>query len=292
MVDKNNQLLFVQFLHPGREHTPDRNNRNHISWNQNAHKRKFMKNPGIYLKNNCPITSDLIFWGEWEPQSNILQKFNMEIKGEPKYLYQPYFSLLEKDQVLQNTDPFVFGENFYYVCCQQATKKGFTQLRFLEPGSVILFGSCLNQKFILDTVFVVKDYYEIKSLTQISQYVSDTYIDVTLRHILSCTPPNLNKCNTNQNSRLYVGATFDNPINEMFSFFPCIPYDNKVDKGFPRPIIKIPNVISDSLNQKYKLTRNSNLRQLWQQTKNQVEKAGLEIGIYSELPPKKINGGI
>lgn len=287
MVDQNNQLLFVQFLHPGSEHTPDRNSQHHINWNQNAHKRKFMKNPGIYLKNNRQITSDLIFWGEWEPQSDVIQKFKAKKKGEPQYLYQPYFSLPQHNQFLQNTDPFVFGDDFYYVCCQQATKRGFTQLRFLEPGSVILFGSCLNQKFILDTVFVVKDYYEIESLAQISQYVSDTYIDVTLRRIFSCTSPNRNKCNTNQNFRLYVGATFDNPINEMFSFFPCIPYSNKVDQCFSRPIIEIPNVISDLKSQGYKLTRNGNLQQLWQQTKNQVEQVGLEIGIYSELPPKK-----
>lgn len=287
MVDKNNQLLFVQFLHPGSEHTPDRKNQNHISWNQNAHKRKFMKNPGIYLKNNRQITSDLIFWGEWEPQSDVIQKFKVKRKEEPQYLYQPYLSLPQHNHFLQNTDPFVFGDNFYYVCCQQATKRGFTQLRFLESGSVILFGSCLNKKFVLDTVFVVYRYYEIESLTQISQYVSDTYVDVTLKHILSCTPLSPSKCNTNQSFRLYVGATFDNPINEMFSFFPCLPYSDRMNQGFSRPAIKIPNVISDSLNQGYKLTRNCNLQQLWQQTKNQVKQAGLEIGIRSELPPEK-----
>lgn len=287
MVDQNNQLLFVQFLHPGSEHTPDGNNQNHISWNQNAHKLTFMKNPGIYLKNNSKITSDLVFWGEWEPQSDIIQKLKVKKKEEPHYLYQPYFSVLQHNQFLQNTDPFIFGDNFYYVCCQQATKRGFTQLRFLESGSVILLGSCLNKKFILDTVFVVDRYYEIESLTQISQYVSDTYVDVTLRHILSCTPPRPDKCNTNQNFRLYVGATFDNPINEMFSFFPCLPYSDLINEGFSRPLIKIPNVISDLKNQGYKLTRNCNLRQLWQQTKNQVEQVGLEIGIHSELPLKK-----
>ena len=287
MVDQNNQLLFVQFLHPGSEHTPDRNNQNYISWNQNAHKRKFMKNPGIYLKDNSKITSDLVFWGEWEPQSDVIQKLKAEKKGEPKYLYQPYFSVPQHNQFLQNTDPFVFGDNFYYVCCRQATKRGFTQLRFLESGSVILFGSCLNKKFILDTVFVIDRYYEIESLTQISQYVSDTYVDVTLRHILNCTPPSPSRCNTNQNFRLYVGATFDNPINGMFSFFPCLPHRDRINQGFSRPVIEIPNVISDLKNQGYKLTRNGNLRQLWQHTKNQVKQAGLEIGIHSELPPKK-----
>jgi hypothetical protein len=194
MVDRNNQLLFVQFLHPGGEHIPDRNNQHHINWNQRKHKRKFLKNSGTYLEGDRKITSDLIFWGEWEPQSDIIQKFKIEREDEPKHLVQPYFSVPQHEEFLQNTDPFIFGDNFYYVCCQQATKKGFTQLRFLESGSVIIFGSCLNQKFVLDTVFVVDRYYDIESLNQISQYVSDTYVDVTLNRILSCTNQNPNNC--------------------------------------------------------------------------------------------------
>ena len=287
MVDQNNQLLFVQFLHPGGEHTPDRNNQQHINWNQDAHQRKFIQNPGTYLEKDHQKNSDLIFWGEWEPQSDVLEKLKSERKGEPKYLYQPYFSIPQHNQFLQNTDPFIFGDNFYYVCCQQATKLGFTQLRFLKSGSVILFGSCLNNKFILDTVFVVDRYYEIESLKQISQYVSDTYVDVTLRHILSCVSSNPNNCIDNQNFRLYVGATFDNPKNEMFSFFPCLPYSAKTNKGFARPIIEIPNVISNSLNQKYKLTRDRNIQQLWRQVKNQVEQANLKLGVHTELPSRK-----
>lgn len=62
----NNQTLFVQFLHPGAEHTPELKNDNFISWNTEKHKRKFIKNPGQYLENNCPKNSDLVFWGEWE----------------------------------------------------------------------------------------------------------------------------------------------------------------------------------------------------------------------------------
>ncbi len=38
--------------------------------------------------------------------------------------------------------------------CQQNTKRGATQLRYLDRGSVILFGSCVNGSLVLDTVFV------------------------------------------------------------------------------------------------------------------------------------------
>ncbi len=91
MVNRNNPKLFVQFLHPGKEHTPDKNNRNHIGWNKGNHKRKFLKNPGRYLDGNDKVKSDLIFWGEWEAQSNMIQKLVIKEKGQPKYLFQPYF---------------------------------------------------------------------------------------------------------------------------------------------------------------------------------------------------------
>ena len=290
MVNRNNPVLFVQFLHPGVEHTPDGNNPHHIDWNRGNHKRKFLKNPGRYLDGNQQQESDLIFWGEWEAQSDMIQKLVIEEEAQPRYLFQPYFSLPQTKEFLQNTDPFVFGDNFYYVCCRQTTKRGLTQLRFLGEGSVILFGSCLNQKFVLDTVFVVDKYYDIKSLKQISQDVPDTYVDVTLKHILSCGNINQNKCSSNQNFRLYVGAKFDNPKNGMFSFFPCLPYKKNISKGFYRPVIQIPNIISDNQAQGYKYKHNCDydIKQLWSEVKSQVEKANLNLGIYTELPLRKL----
>lgn len=50
----------------------------------------------------------------------------------------------------------MFGEQFHYTGCLQHTSKGETQLRHLDPGSLILFGSCKDRaRFVLDTVFVV-----------------------------------------------------------------------------------------------------------------------------------------
>jgi hypothetical protein len=54
---------------------------------------------------------------------------------------------------MQNTDPFVFGDQFHYTGCLQHTKRGATQLRYLDRGSVILFGSCREKRdFVVDTV--------------------------------------------------------------------------------------------------------------------------------------------
>jgi hypothetical protein len=288
MVDKNNQLLFVQFIHPGKEHTPDKNNQNYLDWNKGSHKRKFLKNSGTYLEGDRQVKSDLglIFWGEWEAQSNI-QQLKVARKGEPQYLYEPYYVIPKNYQNLQNTDPFVFGDNFYYVCCKQATKRGPTQLRYLESGSVIVFGSCSNKQFVLDTVFVVDRYYNIESLKQISQHVPDTYTDVTLKCIYSCIKKNKNNCTANPDFRLYIGATFDKPKNGMFSFFPCLPSQKNSNQGFIRPVIKIPNAISDGLTQGLKFNRDCNIPKLWQKVKSQVEQANLKLGIYTKLPSQK-----
>jgi hypothetical protein len=290
----NDQILFVQFPHPGAEHDPKPKKGNFIAWNTGDHKRKFMKNPGQY-ENNCPKKSDLVFWGEWEPQSDVLQRFTANNNTYPKYLYKPYYSIPTNQQDLENTDPFIFGDRFHYVCCKQATKKGFTQLRFLDRGSVILFGSCVNQQFVLDTVFVVDTWKDdIKSFAQAKKLVSPTYQDVTLTRIFnsSCSSKSKGSCTKNISYRLYFGATYNKPVEGMFSFFPCLPYQQNMTSGFLRPIIQIPNLITNNC-QKFKYEhphypKNIQTNQkLWEEVKRQVENANLKLGIFADLPPRK-----
>lgn len=90
------------------------------------------------------------------------------------------------------------------------------------------------------------------------------------------------------NFRLYVGATFKKPKNGMFSFFPCLPYQLNSNRGFARPVIQIPSVISDRKNQGYKLTRNCDISELWKQVKNQVQQGDLQLGIHANLPTQKV----
>lgn len=299
MQDK---LLFVQFMHPGCEHSPDQENSNHISWNTGDHKRKFLKNPGKYLENNCSKDSDLVFWGEWEPQSDIIQHFGENIQGYPKSLHQPYYSNSHNKKGLQNTDPFVFGSNFHYVFCYQDQ---FPQLKSLKRGSIILFGSQKSGKFILDTVFVVDKYYDLtldsnSHTEKIKSQVSSVYADVSLSQIIDrnskCSNSSQNNCAKGSVFRLYFGATVENSVDGMFSFFPCLPYKENMIQGFERPVIDIPEVINHDNGQGVKFTPNSRSRiegsikanqQYWNQVKQQVENQGLKLGIYTELPEKK-----
>ena len=71
-----NSILQLHFscAYPG--NTSKKHKTYHICWNRGDHERKFLKNPGIYLENDCYKNSDLVFWGEWEPQSDVIQHFD------------------------------------------------------------------------------------------------------------------------------------------------------------------------------------------------------------------------
>ena len=297
----DNKCCFVQFIHPGGEHIPD--NEEYKFWNTGNHRRKFIKNKGKYIKGLKSISKeeDIVFWAEWEPESKIVKSIPNPVRNGPKHIYEPFYTKFEqKNPSLQNTDPFVFGKQFHYTICQQNTKKWSTQLRYLEKGSVILFGSCKNKsQFILDTVFVVGKYIDHEKATYktvLKNKITKTYEEVTIAPSYQKTFMN-NKYGfkpvQNQHSlRLYSGATYNNSFNGMFCFFPCLPFD-EADKGFPRPIIKLDGVITNNLLQGKKLnSQNSaeNIKKLWITVVKQVRDQKLYLGVFTELPKKqKIN---
>lgn len=65
----------VQFLHTAQEATPNNESDNIIPWNNNdSHRRKFILSSGKYAGiNNEQVESELVFWGEWEAQSEIVR---------------------------------------------------------------------------------------------------------------------------------------------------------------------------------------------------------------------------
>ena len=292
-AQKKDALCFVQFLHPGGEHKPDVDNSK--PWNRGTHKRKYLINDGAYVSNTQGLKykAKLGFWGEWEPES-YANRITDPLPYGPQYIHQPYYIAPESYQGLQNTDPFVFGERFLYTICQQNRKTGSTQLRNLAKGSVVLFGSCLKEKFVLDTVFVIDhwvDHCKDNFRSVLNGYVSETYKKVTLLPMY-CSGYNCRGCatlNKTASFRLYFGATFDNPVHGMFSFFPtqlvdCYP------KGFARPAISISKIITDSLNQSMKLNSQKDLgsiQGLWRKVVEIVTSANLKLGVWTELPQSR-----
>lgn len=301
MKEDKEKLCFVQFLHPGPEHSPGKIAI--MPWNERKHKRKFILANGKHVPKpgDTPKVGEITFWGEWEAPSKatpLNPSPANKAKGYPSYLQEPILEEIPKDfQNLQNTDPYVFGEQFLYIGCQQTTKVGTTQLRYLKNGSVILFGSSKNKEFILDTVFVVKDYidHDASNFESIlKNKVSSTYWNVT---VLPWYKDEYGKpgcgneeeppvCGNNKQSyRLYFGATYENHENGMFSFFPCKP-DSK-DKGFARPVIKLKGVVNGKIKQGKRLnpkTSVEDVKELWQEVVDQVKCLGLELGTHADEP--------
>jgi hypothetical protein len=288
----DDKLCFVQFIHPGGEHEPDDGLRKR--WNSSAHRRKFLKRVGKHIHNGRVEESTFLFWGEWEPESQA-QRIDAPIPHGPRSIHEPYYVVPKSYGGLQNTDPFVFGRQFHYTGCQQRTAQGATQLRYLSKGSVILLGSCEERSaFMLDTVFVVDHWvdHDRKNYRKVlAGAVSQEYKEVTISPWYqeplvegkSCAP-----AGSNETWRLYFGATFDKPLHGMYSFFPC-ETDRAASKGFARPRISLPGVITDNLYQGKKLTEPRSLdaiRLLWDSVVRQVKEQGLALGVFAAMPER------
>jgi hypothetical protein len=92
--------------------------------------------------------------------------------------------------------------------------------------------------------------------------------------------------------RLYRGATPEEPVNGMFSFFPC-QIASGDPRGFARPIIHLPEVINPRHKQSYKLLREDGVKPdhfagLWQRVVDQVVEADCELGVHASLPPTTV----
>jgi hypothetical protein len=230
----------VQFFHPGIEHL--KINGKIRDWNNEPdHYRKYLISKGNYIENNEEKRENLLFWGEWEPTSyadiptkptgiSLYEKY-------PEYLHTPYIppkdkmkSYQGKNKNYQNTDPFVFGEKFKYSICMQ---DAYPDLKNLDDGSIILFGSCVNKRFAIDTIFVVNGVlkYNFPEDDEINNFITESklYKEIVLK--MACGDSNFATTLT-----LYTGATFKDNINGMYSFVPSIKYNGE-KRGFSRIIM-------------------------------------------------------
>lgn len=277
MTDK---LLAVQFPHPGGEHRPGRDG--FQGWNLGRHQRKFIKAPGrwrtsVDLGEEDEI-GELTFWGEWEPPSQLVTELTQPDNRYPGYLVKPILASPPDSPDTQNTDPFVFGDHFLYSNCRQHTRRGPLRTQRLAPGSMILFGSCLKGEFVVDTVFVVARGQALTSQTAWDLDVNKAFATATL-DLLYPRHQDLD-------FRLYEGATPSDPVGGMFSFVPCLPY-NQAPQGFARPPIYLDPVVNPRNRQGLKYTRVNSLdemRRLWEQVVEQVLDEGLALGIRIAAP--------
>lgn len=281
------ELRFVQFPHPGQEHRPDREGWK--DWNIGDHARKFMRSPGRYQDSIDQPERDgpVVFWGEWEPPSRVLETYSAAERGWPRYLFEPVWHVPPSAGFVQNTDPYVFGEWFRYSNCRQNGRNtGPRSSQRLAKGSLIVFGSKFDGGFVVDTVMVVGD------AQHMNQHSLDELdgVDPVFRAVV-CDPLYRGESVSHTN-RLYRGATPSGPVGDMFSFVPCLPAD-QAPQGFPRPEVRLPNLINPNLAMNYKMTSIENLDQMyaiWESVVHQILEQGLALGTHLETPALLADG--
>ena len=281
-------LRFVQFSHPGREHKPDTGGGKRWYTHARKHARKFMEFDGRWLEENGSTGSGrLRAWGEWEAESDLICRLNRPYQDSqyPKYLWHPYYVPKDNYRELHNTDPFIFGERFLYSNCKQRTVPG---LAHLERGSMIAFGSGRmiggEPKWVLDTVFVVADslnYTAPQARRDLADVAPEAFLTITGGPLMASEPGPF---------RLYTGATAVDPVEGMFSFFPAMPAHG--DAGFPRPVIDLPREYFNPRSwQTPKGLRDERNREellgLWKALVAQVREAGLVLGTDAALPEQR-----
>lgn len=272
--------VLVQFPHPGDEHNPGKAKRQ--PWNRCEHRRKFLRSDGRYVDRGGAIhDAPVVFWGEWEAPSHVIEHWPKD--GDlPRFLQDPVWEYPTDSGPRQNTDPWVFGECFRYSNCKQLRQRG---LQDLPRGSVILFGSTLNRKFVLDTVFVVRDAQRL-----IPRQPPE--IDEAFR-ICTLEPLSTDASCSGENFVLYRGATQEAPIESMYSFVPCRRADSEIAR-FCRPSISLPsgyiNPNSTQTPSGAKILRTpTQLREQWESVRTQVLDAGCLLGI--SFPTPRLDGG-
>lgn len=270
----------VQFPHPGCEHNPGKQQRQR--WNTTGkHSRKFLQSSGRYVDGNDSCgEGDLVFWGEWEAPSFVCDKNRWPRKDLlPRFLHRPVWECPTAKGWRLNTDPWVFGDCLMYSNCLQLTPNGNrSALQRLALGSLILFGSTLDGKFVVDTVFVVKDSCQFSPSKP--PETDDAFRVCTIDSLLTTGSPD-------DPFTLYRGATYEDRFNDMFSFVPCRRAD-AIDMRFPRPALPRGRFVNPKSWQSARLTPCSpaDARQQWKSVRQQVVSAGCLLGVQFATPER------
>jgi hypothetical protein len=294
--------MIIQFTHPGKEleieHKSKKNGHSYVFntsstgfrfWNnENDHKRKFLKHQGWYLENinrisfdPIPKKDELCFWGEWESQSEFELTYN-PYSTQPSLPHAVHKALFSTRGIgRHNTDPFVFGEHFYYTNCKQKQTGIGKKLLNLPSLSIILFGSEKNKTdFVIDTLFVVD-----KSETFVSYKTHPTIYPKILREATLDLNGGLSNWHNLYKGKMYdfiKHYTSEEPYT--FCFFPC-----KVDcdiKGFERPIIDwkkfgLQKPGAYTVLKEINITSETNI---WNNIVNEIIRQGFSLGIMLEMP--------
>lgn len=283
------QLVFVQFPHPGPE--CDASRRDYVPWSTShtPHTRKFLTARGTYVNRDEVGSGPLAFWGEWEPPSRIVHTFAPTDKRKPRWLHEPLWRGPVPGSA-HNTDPLVFGDHFIYSNCRQVRQP---KLRHLGEGSLILFGSANKTGgkpgFVLDTVMVVG--------RGGAEYTPDSFNVIGCPPIFQgvvLDPLRSDPRWSDLEFTFYRGRTYQETPQGPFSFVPCKPCDDVSGCAFARPVIELtePPPAPDRpwLNPSAAMAARcqpaspEQLQRIWHEVAGQVRAEGLALGVHMRTP--------
>lgn len=288
----------IQFLHTAQEATPINDLDNIIPWNNyDTHRRKFILSNGKFVNDKNELEeNELVFWGEWEAQSEI-EKINNGNPNPPNFLNIPFINPAVPNRT-HNTDPYVFGKNFRYIICKQGYFHNV--LTNLEPNSIILFGSSINGDFCLDTLFVVSkemSNYTINTIENLfplnnrGQYYHASVNPIYDEFEYNRNAQNEDFCRINDQRiySYYKSVNFEerHNYNDVYSFVPCKLY-NQRNFTFRQPPIKLDFIKGNQkqgVNSKECTT--DEIIKYWNDIVNQIKRNELIKGTYFKTPELK-----
>ena len=222
----------VQLSHPGMEY-PKLNekgiltySKRGIEWgcdkksgtrlwnNSDGHKRKFMRMDGVKY---CDASKnrkkgEVTFWGEWEAQSSfdVISETDKDL-DKPRLCHTPFFDSSYSGDMKYGTDPFIFGDHFWFTHCKQTYKS----IRNLDENSIVIFGSERKQDnvFLVDTIFVIRRRFSQKEIRE----NIDDYHYLLRRNNLELK--NLIRNESKADYGFYQGKNYAK--NDIFSFVPA-----------------------------------------------------------------------
>ena len=251
-----------------------------MEWNRREHARKFLKATGSYVRDGGMYRGEFVFWGEWEPQSIVAEMSRPESEAHPHWLHTPAWAIPRHRQLLQNTDPLVFGDRFIYSNCRQQQN---SKLQELAPGSLVVFGSRVGGKFVVDTVFVVGDQAESFYASTASSVDCPDWVRAVVFDPIEQSAKKVRGA-----FRLYRGRSYDEAPAGPFSYVPCCPFVGR-PPAFARPVLHLSERwITANLTQGAKATpaTRNDIDALWHEVVDQtVVKPGLAMGVRLDPPP-------
>lgn len=221
---------------------------------------------------DAPIeTGALCFWGSWEQATRYRTLPASRNKADANAVHQPVLSGRasrkpgDQTQALP-THPFVFDAPFLFLPGKDSPNRVLSQL---DIGDIVAFGSHLQGEFALDTVFVVNG----------RQPVGDASLSALFRRVNQA-------CFDSPALPVYRGASLDQPLGALFSFFPARPVGTDGAHSFARPVLRPEGALAELIQPR--LPHNFRSREtllptgaVWDEICRQVMAQGCVLGLVA-----------